>query len=116
MTAIEMTAVDMSAKHSATRSASSPKLELLDSLTMSRCRLRGKETQMVTRKMTILLSTRRRRIACSDVEGMTMPMTWGMVSPLRGVSLAAVTDEEAHMMTLNAHMLQPVSSSPTLTR
>ena len=59
-----------------------PKLELFESLTMSRCRLRGKATRTVIRKMTILRSTRSRRRACWDKEGKMYAMTCGIVSPL----------------------------------
>jgi hypothetical protein len=47
-----------------------PKLDDLDSLTISVCRLRGRDTQMVHRMMTTWRLTRRRSTACLLSEGM----------------------------------------------
>jgi hypothetical protein len=47
-----------------------PKLDDLDSLTMSVCRLRGRDTQIVHRMMTTWRLTRSRSTACLLSEGM----------------------------------------------
>jgi len=67
----------------------SAKVEDLESLTISRCKLRGNETATVTRKMTIRLSTSRRRTGWEAREGKTYAMTWGMESPVSSKSAFA---------------------------
>jgi hypothetical protein len=47
-----------------------PKLDDLESLTISVCRLRGRDTQIVHRMMTTWRLTRRRSTACLLSEGM----------------------------------------------
>ena len=83
-----------------------PNPELLESLTISRCRLSGKEMQIVMMRITIRRSISSLRTAWSPIEGKMNATTWGIVSPLRNFSTSPCLEAGlTHMMTLNAHML-----------
>jgi hypothetical protein len=83
ITIIEIKADQSCQRHAKSKQGHIPKLDDLDNLTISRCKLKGNDTAIVQRNMTNFRSTRRRSTACSARAGIKYAMTWGIVSPVR---------------------------------